>query len=86
MERTVRAVYEKGVLLPLEPLELEERQQVTITISEAPDVAPEHPLLVPPDEWLDAANDDVSLEEVRAALSTIRGSLSKAILEERRDR
>jgi predicted DNA-binding antitoxin AbrB/MazE fold protein len=86
MERTVRAVYENGVLLPLEPLALAERQEVVITISDAHSAALDHPLLSSPEEWQDAAEDEVSLEEVRAALSTIRGSLSEAILEERRDR
>lgn len=86
VERKVQAVYENGILRPLEPLTLEECQQVTITISDAPGITPEHPLLLSPDEWLDAANDDVGRDEVRAALATIRGSLSEAILEERRDR
>jgi hypothetical protein len=86
MERTVQAVYENGVLHPLEPLTLAERQQVTITISAPTDVSPDHPLLVPPEEWSDAAQDDISLDEVRQALSTIHGSLSEAVLEERRER
>ncbi len=86
MEKTVQAVYENGVLRPLEPLLLEERQQVTITISDAIGIAPNHPLLVSPTEWAEAANDDIGLEEVRRALSTIHGTLSQAILEERRER
>ena len=32
MERTLPAVYEHGVLTPLEPLDLPERQRVIITI------------------------------------------------------
>ena len=86
MEKTVQAVYENGVLHPLEPLLLGERQQVTITISDASDISPDHPLLVPSDEWAEAANDDITLDEVRRALSTVRGSLSDAVLEERRER
>jgi Protein of unknown function DUF104 len=86
MEKTVQAVYEQGVLHPLEPLPLEERQQVTVTISDAPATAPNHPLLVSPEEWAAAATDDIGLDEVRRALSTIRGSLSEAVLEERRER
>ena len=34
MEKTVQAIYENGVLYPLEPLLLGERQQVTLTISD----------------------------------------------------
>lgn len=86
MEKTVQAVYEQGVLHPLEPLPLEERQQVTVTISEATGMSPDHPLLISPEEWAAAANDDIGLDEVRRALSTIQGSLSEAVLEERRER
>ena len=88
MEKTVQAVFEEGVLRPLEPLTLEERQQVTVTISDqiANSTAPGDALLVSPEEWAEAANDDISLDEVRRALSTIRGSLSEAVLEERRER
>ena len=69
-------------------LPLEERQQVTVTISYsiANSTAPGHPLLVSPEEWAEAANDDIGIDEVRRALSTIRGSLSEAVLEERRER
>ena len=86
MEKTVQAVYENGALHPLEPLQLGERQQVTLTISERIDVSPNHPLLVSPDEWSHAAHDDIGLEEVRQALATIHPSLCEAVLEERRER
>jgi predicted DNA-binding antitoxin AbrB/MazE fold protein len=88
MEKTAQAVYEEGVLRPLEPLPLEERQQVTVTISDpiGDSTAPGDALLVSPDEWAEAANDDIGIDEVRRALSTIRGSLSEAVLEERRER
>jgi predicted DNA-binding antitoxin AbrB/MazE fold protein/predicted nucleic acid-binding protein len=86
MEKMVQAVYEQGVLRPLEPIALEERQEVTVTISDEETIAPDHPLLVSSEEWADAATDDISLDEVRRALSTIRGSLSEAVIEERRDR
>jgi hypothetical protein len=42
--------------------------------------------MVSPEEWSDAAQDDISLDEVRRALATIDGSLSEAVLEERRER
>jgi len=79
-------VYENGVLHPLEPLLLGERQQVTITISDRVDESANHPLLVSADEWSHAAQDDIGIEEVRRALATIQGSLSEAVLEERRER
>jgi len=86
MEKTVQAVYEDGVLKPLEPIPLEDRQEVTVTISDEGDIPREHSLVASPDEWADAAGDSISLDEVRSALATIRGSLSEAVVEERRDR
>lgn len=86
MEKTVQAVYEDGVLRPLEPILLEERQEVTVTISDQGNIPRDHPLLASSDEWANAAGDQVSLDEVRRALATIRGSLSEAVIEERRDR
>jgi predicted DNA-binding antitoxin AbrB/MazE fold protein len=86
MEKTVQAVYEQGVLRPLEPIALEERQEVTVTISDQANAPRHHSLLVSPEEWADAASDNVSLDEVRHALAPIHGSLSEAVIEERRDR
>ena len=85
MEKTVQAVYENGVLHPLEPLMLGERQRVIVTVSDIIDVAPQHPLLISSEEWPDTVQD-VGLDEVRQALSTIQGSLSQALIEERRKR
>jgi predicted DNA-binding antitoxin AbrB/MazE fold protein len=86
MEKTVQAVYENGVLHPLEPLLLGERQQVTVTIYDTMDVSPNRRLLVSSEEWANAAQDEIGLDEVRRALSSIHGSLSAAVLEERRER
>lgn len=81
----MQAVYEGGVLRPLEPIELQDKQEVTVTISDQGTIPREHPLVASPDEWA-GASDDISLDEVRHALSTIHGSLSETIIEERRDR
>ena len=86
MEKTIQAVYEDGVLRPLEPILLEERQEVTVTISDENNIPRDHPLLASSEEWANAAGDQVSLDEVRRALATIRGSLSETVIEERRDR
>jgi hypothetical protein len=86
VEKTVQAVYENGVLRLLEPLPLHEHQQVTVTVSQGTGIPTDHPLLIPPDEWAAAAADDISLEAVRRALSTIPGSLSQSVIDERRDR
>jgi len=86
MEKTVQAVYEGGVLRPLEPIPLKDRQEVTVTISDEGNIPLDHSLLASSEEWATAASDDISLDEVRRALSTIRGSLSETIIDERRDR
>jgi predicted DNA-binding antitoxin AbrB/MazE fold protein len=85
MTRNLIAVYENGVLRPLERLDLREQQLVTVTIS---DEAPTEPWL--DTEYLAAcaqeADEDVSLEEVRAALAKIPGSLTEDFIAEREDR
>jgi predicted DNA-binding antitoxin AbrB/MazE fold protein len=86
MEKTVQAVYENGVLHPLEPLPLQERQQVTLTVHDTIGPSSDSSLLVSPEEWSAAARDDIDIEDVRRALSTIQGSLSDTIIEERRER
>jgi predicted DNA-binding antitoxin AbrB/MazE fold protein len=85
MNRTLQAVYEKGILRPLEPLNLRDQQVVTLSIADEEPVEP----------WLDTeclaacapeADDRVSLEEVRAALAKIPGSLTDDFRAEREDR
>lgn len=83
MEKTIQAVYEGGVLHPLEPLLLQECQQVTVTISDVSEIPDSHPLLVSPDEWADAVQHDIDIEEVRRQLAGVRGTLSEAIRQER---
>lgn len=86
MERRLQAVYENGVLQPLESVPLEEKQQVTVTISDLTTVGQDVKGYFSPEEWLEAAHDDVSLDEVRRALSTISGSLSDAVVALRQER
>lgn len=83
MEKTIEAVYEGGVLHPLEPLPLQERQRVTVTISDMGAIPDDHPLLVSPDEWADAAQHDIDIEEVRRQLAGVHGTFSEAIRQER---
>ncbi len=77
---TFQAVYEDGVLRPLEPILFEERQEVTVTISGLGRIGRNHPLLAPFGEWANAVGDEVSIDEVRHALATIRGSLSEVVI------
>ncbi len=86
MTRTLQAVYEHGVLRPLESLPLREHQQVTVTVSD------------PAERWLDQeyvekVKKDVaaslpapSLDAIRQALSKIPGNLSDDIRAERDSR
>jgi predicted DNA-binding antitoxin AbrB/MazE fold protein len=86
MTKTLQAVYENGVLRPLEPLPLKEHERVMVTVSD------------PIERWLDheytekvkrdvaAMGPAPSLEEVRKALSKIPGKLSDDIRAKREGR
>jgi predicted DNA-binding antitoxin AbrB/MazE fold protein len=86
MTRNLKAVYENGVLRPLEPVSFKEHEVVDLSVTDGPAV---------PDELLDIdylrhcgtlADDSVTIEEVRAALSKIPGSMAEEIRKERNDR
>lgn len=75
------AIFEGGVLKPLEPLTLPESRRVTVTIAEAGD-----------EDWMDVefmdacgagADPTISLEQVRAAMSRIRGPMTDAVNKDR---
>ncbi len=83
MTKTLQAVYENGVLRPLEPLPLEEHQRVTVTVSDPAEQWLDH-------EYMERLRQDVAtmgpaprLEDVRHALSKIPGKLSDDIRAER---
>lgn len=86
MEKKLQAVYKDGVLQPLEALQLEERQQVTVTITNNASTAEDVAGYFTAEEWAEAAHDDITLDEVRRALSTISGSLSEAVIALRQER
>lgn len=78
MRKNLKAVYENGVLRPLEPVDLEEHARVTLRIVAAST-----------SELLEKLPDQASpadLETVRAALSKIPGSLAADVNTEREDR
>jgi predicted DNA-binding antitoxin AbrB/MazE fold protein len=81
MTRSLRAIYEKGVLRPLEPLALQEHQQVTVTVSDQEE-----------EDWGDAAflryieaqaDESVTLDQVRSGLAKIPGSTVEDFRRER---
>ena len=67
-------------------LPLEERQQVTVTITEPMNADQDIAGYFTPEEWAEALHDDILLDEVRSALSTISGSLSVAVIDFREER
>jgi predicted DNA-binding antitoxin AbrB/MazE fold protein len=85
MRKTLQAIYENGVLRPLEPLDLPEHQQVAVVVSQLPTASLD-------EDWMDTeylrlaaseADDSISLEAVRAALAKIPGSLTADFIAER---
>lgn len=84
MEKTVEAVYEHGVLRPLENPGLLDGQHVRVIISDLVLADPSD--CFEPEEWAAALEDDISLESVRHALSGIRGSLSDTVIASREER
>jgi predicted DNA-binding antitoxin AbrB/MazE fold protein len=86
MEKRLQAVYKDGVFQPLEAVPLEDRQQVTVTISDTAAVGQDVKGYFTPEEWSKAEDDDISLEQVRQALSTISGTLSEAVIALREER
>jgi len=83
MHKTFEAVYENGVLRPLVPLALANAQHVQVTIAEVDsDVAAYFDAA----EWEASKHDDISLQDVQSALSSIEGSLSDAVIASREER
>lgn len=81
MKRTIDAVYENGLLRPLEPLPLSDRERVSITVESASN-----------EDWLDhdavsqaslEGDPTISLDDVRRRLAKLCGSLSDVVIAER---
>jgi predicted DNA-binding antitoxin AbrB/MazE fold protein len=68
MGMTFEAVFENGMLRPLENLELTNLQHVLVTIHGAPATADDVAGYFEPEEWEAAKHDDISLQDVRRAL------------------
>jgi predicted DNA-binding antitoxin AbrB/MazE fold protein len=88
--RQVEAVYENGMLRPLEPLGLDEHQQVTLRIVDSSE-DPLHPYLDLAyiecvKREVDAMDYIPSIEEVRAITSKDPTSWADAIIADREDR
>ena len=80
----LRAIYEGGVLRPIEPLRLDEHQLVSVIILD--DLANDELAFEPPERFESLADHSVSLEAVRQTLAKIPGSLDADFAAERDDR
>jgi predicted DNA-binding antitoxin AbrB/MazE fold protein len=86
MEKRLQAVYADGALRRLENVQLEESRQVIVTTGDPAVGAQDVAGYFTPEEWAEAVHDDIGLDEVRRALSTISGSLSEAVIALRQER
>ena len=80
MSKQLEAVYENGVLRPLQPLTLADQQHVLVTVDEILDYK----------AWATAQLRELGpapgLAEIQRQLSAIPGSMSEVIVEERGER
>lgn len=86
MEKTFEAVFENGVLRPLETLTISNMQHVVVTISDMPGTTADVAGYFEPEEWEAAKHDDIGLDEVRRALASVPGSLADAVIASREER
>lgn len=90
MRMQVDAVYENGILRPLQPLNLAENDRVVVTITEAANTGSSSQLDTEYVEELRrklaSAEPAPGLEEVRRRLSKIPGSMAADFIAEREDR
>jgi predicted DNA-binding antitoxin AbrB/MazE fold protein len=85
MVRKLQAVYESGVLKPVEPLRLDEHQLVSVIIID--EVGADEELgFEAPEDFETLADHGVTLEAVHRALSKIPGSLDADFIAERNER
>jgi predicted DNA-binding antitoxin AbrB/MazE fold protein len=86
MQKTFEAIYEDGVLKPTEALTLPEHARLIVTIVDESAFSSDPSVYFSREEWARTENDNITLEEVRCALSSIDGSLSDAVVESRGER
>lgn len=85
MVQKFQAIYEGGVLRPVEALWLDEHQLVSVIVFD--DVVPdEEPMFEAPEHFEPFADHNVKLETVRELLSKIPGSMDAEFLAERNER
>ncbi len=89
MVQQVEAVYENGVLRPLQPLHLKEAEKVLVSISPGPadlrSATLDHQFVAYARAEVAEMAKVPTLEDVQQQLSTIKGSMSEFIISERGD-
>jgi predicted DNA-binding antitoxin AbrB/MazE fold protein len=81
MRQQIEAVYENGLLRPLEPLHLSDHERVSVTVESH---AAEGWLDLDALEWARKEGDpSISLDDVRSRLMKIKSSLSDTVIAER---
>ena len=83
MTHTVEAVYEHGVLRPLTPVDLADSQRVKLIISDLAGSSQRDTSIVERARAEFSALAAPTIEEVRAALAGIPGSVSDDVISER---
>jgi predicted DNA-binding antitoxin AbrB/MazE fold protein len=86
MTKAFEGVYENGVLRPVDQLSLPDQSRVTVTISDVTPFEGDASSYFSTEEWDAALRDEISLDEVRQALSSIDGPLSDAVVALREER
>ncbi|MEK7409068.1 MAG: antitoxin family protein [Acidobacteriota bacterium] len=90
MTKQVEAVYQNGMLRPLQPLALEENQRVTVAVSDLPEdplgAFLDHEYMEEVREEVEAMDYVPSHEEVRKITSKDPASWAEYIIAEREDR
>ena len=86
MQQTFEAIYENGVLRPLEGVKLPDGQHVMVSITQVAAGEEEIAAYFSVEDWAAAKDDAISLPQVRTALSGIQGSLADAAIASREER
>ena len=82
----VDAVYQDGILKPLQPLDLAENERVVVTITQDDNGVIDSDFVQALRRRLAGAEPAPGLEEVRRRLSKIPGSMTADFIAEREDR
>jgi predicted DNA-binding antitoxin AbrB/MazE fold protein len=83
MQQSIEAIYEDGVLRPLERLSLRPKQRVFLPSEETPGEAGDLEDNAFENYCRAEGNPNITLEEVRQALAVIPGSMTEACSAER---